>query len=92
MPTRRRDEIELARDIASDARGVIERTGKGGAALLDNDTYWRFRESFSAWQCGNTSTGQFWQLWTQTLDGTFEPTELAHQQGIAHQQPGQPAN
>jgi hypothetical protein len=32
--TRRRDEIDLARDIASDARGEIERTGKGGAALL----------------------------------------------------------
>lgn len=32
--TRRRDEIDLARDIASDARSEIERTGKGGAALL----------------------------------------------------------
>lgn len=59
---------------------------------LDNDTYWRFRESFSAWQCGNTSTGQFWELWTQALDGTFEPTELAQQQGIARQPPGTPTD
>ena len=56
-------------DVTDGPRGLIV---KPTMVRLEDDEYWRMRESFLAYQQrGDRSCGRFWAEWELNTDGTF---------------------